>query len=453
MLGIIIITAGQDEAYRDYQKTIQNGVALEEIESHLSEEDFNQIQDAYGDEDARIWGTASDSKWRKVAPRDIALVYRGGKYIAQGRVVYTTENAELASQLWNTSRDSDGESAPWKYLTFLTDIEKIEVGAEAFNELVGYDSSYRPQGFTRVADFRLAEVRDSYDSIETAIADLTGAGIRVHEVEEETTETDEEEQETLADRLVRASEDGDRDVEFEKLVAKAFTRLGCETRWVEGGGDTDVEITAPVHTVVDTKARSRAQGVANIHATRINSHRKQRGADHAIVVSRHFPPSVIEDAEATDITTLTADRLVRLLELREEYGLPPEDLFELLTEPGAFQDDRIDELIERINSRTAGMESLLEVIEGLEHAKREVRDAGDLHWIIVGMSDPESAPEENAIEHALDFLSHPSLQIIEQDGEGFHLRTSTENAVEILRAIPALVERVDSDKSAEGTES
>jgi len=439
MTGIIIFTAGREDAFQDYQQSVKQGHPIPELESFLSDDDLNTLRETYEDDIAHLWGTSVESKWKKVGPGDVALVYRRGEYIAQGRVTYTTTNIDLAEEIWNTEGNPWDESNPWKYLTFVTDIEDISLDAKEFNKLVGYDESYRPQGFTRVADFRLEDIEKAHESVETAVSNLTGAGIRVHEVEDES-EDDEGEDEPLTDRIVAASEDGDRSEEFEQLVAQAFTRLGCETKWIEGGGDTDVEITSPVHTVVEAKSRSNPRGVDNINATRVDSHRQQRNADHAIAVSRHFPPSAIDDAQANGITTLTAERLVELLEVKKRYGVPPEEIFEWLAEPGAFQDDRLDQLMETVQERLRATETLLNVIEALEHAEGEVQTAGDLHWIIVGLSGPEDAPDEPVIKDALDFLAHPTLRIVESGENGFRLRTSYENALDVLTSIPSLIE-------------
>jgi len=58
-----------------------------------------------------------------------------------------------------TSTTAGGtKRALWEYMTFLTDVEEVDVDIEEFNELVGYDETYRPQGFTRVADKRLDQL-------------------------------------------------------------------------------------------------------------------------------------------------------------------------------------------------------------------------------------------------------------------------------------------------------
>jgi hypothetical protein len=190
MTGITIFTAGREDAFEDYRRSVKQGHSLDELSPYLTEDELASLRDTYEDDTAHLWGTSVESKWQKVSPGDIVLVYRQGEYIAQARVVYTATNVELADELWNTEGNPWDESNPWKYLTFVTDFEEISVDAEAFNELVGYDPSYRPQGFTRVADFRIENLESEYDSVETAVAELTGAGIRVHEVEEEEDDPD-----------------------------------------------------------------------------------------------------------------------------------------------------------------------------------------------------------------------------------------------------------------------
>ncbi len=132
---------------------------------------------------------------------------------SRGRVLRLSENHELAAHLWKDGVDHDRWDAdkPWKYLTFLTDIEEIEVDIEEFNELIGYDETYRPQGFTRVSDNRLDRLKDEYESVETALAELTEAGEKVHHVDD----TDDEQTTDLASRLETASTNGDDPDEFE----------------------------------------------------------------------------------------------------------------------------------------------------------------------------------------------------------------------------------------------
>lgn len=96
------------------------------------------------------------------------------------------ENYELTEHLWNDTVEHNrwDPDKPWKYVTLLTNLEEIAVGIEALNELVVYDETYRPQGFTRVADHRLDQIQGEYDSVKTALAEVTGTGEKVHHVDE-----------------------------------------------------------------------------------------------------------------------------------------------------------------------------------------------------------------------------------------------------------------------------
>ena len=318
-------------------------------------------------------------------------------------------------------------------MTFLTDVEDVDVDIEEFNELVGYDETYRPQGFTRVADKRLDQLAEK-KSVETAIADLTDAGERVHPVDDE----DNGPTPNLADQLRAASTDGDTYEEFEKLVAKAFSQLGCTADWIEGGGDTDVEIRFPEHVVVEVKARGDGR-VDSLEVTNVDKHRRQRGADHAIVVAPGFAPKVIDNAETTDLTTLAVDDLMELLDRRNRYGVPPEEILSLLTRSGAFQDDRLDLLDESIQDRIDAGETLLAVIRALERADGAVETAEDVRWIVVGMEDSDDVPTTEEVRSALQLLAHPTVGVVEQDEEGYRATTDYENGVQLVRSLGEVV--------------
>ncbi len=433
----MIFTAGRQDAYEDYKRSLKRGHPLEEIESYLTDEEFEDLKATSEDGRAHLWGSSVAGKWQNVEPGDIGFVYREGQFVSRGRVLLLSENHALAEHLWKDGVDHDRWDAekPWKFLTFLTDLEEIEVDIEDFNALVGYDETYRPQGFTRVADKRLARLRSEYESIETALADLTETGEKVHHVDDE----EDEQTPDLADRLKAASTDGSDPDEFERLVAKAFTRLGCQTNWIEGGGDTDVEIEAPRHVVVETKTRGSGK-LNSLEATNVDKHRRQRGADHAIVVAPGFTPKVIENATTNELTTIAVDDLLELLDRRERYAVPPEQTLELLTRPGAFQDDRLDLLDESIQNRIDAGETLLAVIRALEKADGPVETAADVRWIVVGMESSNEHPTETDVKEALQLLSHPSIGVAEQGEDGYRVVTSYDNAVRLVQSLQEIVD-------------
>ena len=436
MTGIVILPAGRDDAFEDYKQFIRDGHPIEDIESYLNDEDLELFRTTSDNDLVHVWGTSVDGTWRNVERNDIALVYHDGAFVARGQVLQLRHDPDLAEYLWreNVEHGRWNEESPWEYMTFLTDIEEVDVDIEKFNELVGYDETYRPQGFTRVADKRLNQLSGE-ESVETAIADLTDAGERVHPVDDE----DDGPTPDLADQLRAASTDGNAHEEFEKLVAKAFSRLGCAADWIEGGGDTDVEIRSPEHVVVEVKARGNGR-VNSLEVTNVDKHRRQRGADHAIVVAPGFAPKVIDNAETTELTTIAVDDLVELLDRREEYAVPPEEILALLTRSGAFQDDRLDLLDEYIQDRIDAGETLLAVIRALERADGAVETAEDVRWIVVGMEDSNDIPTTEEVRSALQLLAHPSVGAVEQDEEGYRVTTGYENGIQLVRALADVVQ-------------
>lgn len=449
MTGIAIITAGHEDAFQDYMRSVKEGHDPVEFEGFLSAEEVESVTDSETGK-VHLWGTTVDSKWQSVEAGDIALVYRDGRYIAQATVVQTRDDLDLAEHLWRVDGNPWDPERPWRYLTFLTNVTDIDVPVEALNELVGYQEEYIPQGFSRVSDARIRRVEESFESVETAVNELTGTGVRVHELDDETGEDElgTEGDADLGERLVAASCDGDRYDEFEELVAKAFSRLGFDARWIEGGDDTDVEITAPIHATVEVKARSGGT-LQSPDATRILEHADRHAADHTIVVAPGFAPAAIEDADRQGIVLLAADHLQALLERRDAYGVPPEVLAEYLIEPGAFQDDRLDQIDDVLRSRLDGMGDLVAVMEALQRADPEEGTAENLRLILKGMYDDEQVPTRQVIKQSLNLLAHPAVQLAEYSDGQYQPTTTTANAKLLLQRFGNLIEEIEESSGRE----
>ncbi|MCL9812604.1 hypothetical protein [Natranaeroarchaeum aerophilus] len=116
---------------------------------------------------------------------------------------------------------------------------------------------------------------------------------------------------------------------------------------------------------------------------------------------------------------------------------------EPLTRPGTFQDDRLDLLDESIQDRVDAGETLLAVILALERADGPVETAADVRWIVVGMQNSDEVPSERDVKSALQFLSHPSIGVVEQAEEGYRIVTSYENAVQLVRSVGEIVQSPD----------
>lgn len=125
-------------------------------------------------------------------------------------------------------------------------------------------------------------------------------------------------------------------------------------------------------------------------------------------------------------------------------------LSQYLTEPGAFQDDRLDQIDDDLRTRFAGTEELLSVIGALQRADPEEGTPENLRLILKGMYPDDQVPDQRVIEQSLNFLAHPSIQLAEYTDGQYQPITTTANAKIILRRFGALVDEVsDSKESAE----
>lgn len=175
-----------------------------------------------------------------------------------------------------------------------------------------------------------------------------------------------------------------------------------------------MEIRSLNHVVVEIKAR-RDGRVNSLEVTNVDRHRRQRGADHAIVVSAGFAPKFIENAETTDLITIAIEELLERLDRRDQCAVAPEEALNLLTRSGVFQDDRLDILDESIQARVKTGKILLTVIQALERADGPVEAAEDVRWTAVGMEDSDDIPTAEEIRSALQLPAYPSIGVVTQD--------------------------------------
>jgi len=245
----------------------------------------------------------------------------------------------------------------------------------------------------------------------------------------------------LSEKIVDASGDGSRNKEFEQLIAEAFRRIGCEAHWIEGGGDTDVEIQYPVETVVEVKTRSNSQTVQRVNASRIVRHKEDRDGEHALIIGPQFSPGAATDAEQNGITVLRADQLVTILDYREKYGLPPEIVFKQLQDPGLVEES-LEHLGGYAQTRISSLEMVHDIMKALEIFD-EPKSASNIHAAATAMSrqDRSTVPSKTEVRHTLQLLSHPSLSLVEvseDSGTRYELLTSSDNAMSVLRSFGSL---------------
>ena len=134
----------------------------------------------------RIWGTTETDGDKKqsaidrMGPEDCLLFYHDGEFVAGGIVGRTFENPDVGGLLWNNPES--------RYLftvkNFTDSVPTIE---EVWN-ILGYEGRQVVQGFTRVADERVSNIREEHGSLESLILKLDSEEPSPEEIEEQKSE-------------------------------------------------------------------------------------------------------------------------------------------------------------------------------------------------------------------------------------------------------------------------
>ena len=82
----------------------------------------------------------------------MVLIYNGGRIRFAGEIAAKVRNKELARYFW---REDDAGST-WELMYFIVNVEKTDVPIEKLNPLFGYQSNYRPQGFSMINEAAVA---------------------------------------------------------------------------------------------------------------------------------------------------------------------------------------------------------------------------------------------------------------------------------------------------------
>lgn len=88
------------------------------------------------------------SRWQKMKPGDIVLIYNRGYIRFIGEIAAKVRSRDLARYFW---RETESQKT-WELMYFIVNEEKVNVPLQKLNKLFGYQEHYRPQGFTMVND-------------------------------------------------------------------------------------------------------------------------------------------------------------------------------------------------------------------------------------------------------------------------------------------------------------
>jgi hypothetical protein len=173
MVNLFRITASSPEAYQHYIDTIERGFSLDSISRFLADKQTETLKNIYGDNLIRAWGATPGSgnikTWEKMEVGDPVLIYRKGNFEYYAFVTFKLHYPDLAKRLWRTN--TAGET--WEYVYFLDNLVEISVPRRVFNELLGYEDNFNPQGFTATNSKKLDDLKNRFGSIEAFLNHLS----------------------------------------------------------------------------------------------------------------------------------------------------------------------------------------------------------------------------------------------------------------------------------------
>jgi hypothetical protein len=161
----LVVAGGNVSAQRNFEDTIQRKRTLEEVRKFLTAQAIENLEKIYHASNFIVWGSVpgpmNESRWEKMTPGDVVLIYNNGRIRFAGEIAAKDRNKELARYFW---REDDGGST-WELMYFIVNEERTDVPIEKLNPLFGYQAHYRPQGFSMINEEAVSRFAQNYGDI------------------------------------------------------------------------------------------------------------------------------------------------------------------------------------------------------------------------------------------------------------------------------------------------
>lgn len=96
-----------------------------------------------------------------MTPGDVVLIYNNGHIRFAGEIAAKVRNKELARYFWKENETG----GTWELMYFIVNEERTNVPIEKLNPLLGYQSHYRPQGFSMINEAAVTNFAQNYGDI------------------------------------------------------------------------------------------------------------------------------------------------------------------------------------------------------------------------------------------------------------------------------------------------
>lgn len=161
----LVVAGGNPAAQRHFEDTIQRKRNLEEVRRFLPSREIENLEQIYHGSDFIVWGAVAgpmnESRWEKMAPGDVVLIYNSGHIRFAGEIAAKGRNVELARYFWKENETG----STWELIYFIVNEERTNVPIEKLNPLFGYQPHYHPQGFSMISEAAVSSFAQNYGDI------------------------------------------------------------------------------------------------------------------------------------------------------------------------------------------------------------------------------------------------------------------------------------------------
>jgi len=152
-------------AERHFQDTIRRKRHLCEIRQFLPSTEIKNLEKIYHNAPFIVWGAVpggmNATRWEKMKPGDILLIYNQGRVRFVGEVAAKVRSRDLARYFWR----EDSSGATWELMYFIVNEESVNVPLQKVNPLFGYKENYNPRGFSMINDEAVEDFVKHYGDV------------------------------------------------------------------------------------------------------------------------------------------------------------------------------------------------------------------------------------------------------------------------------------------------
>src|SRR5437879_6921006 len=142
----LVIAGGNSAAERHFEDTIKRKRTMDEVRRFLPTREAENLEKIYHSSNFIVWGAVpgpmNESRWDKMAPGDVVLIYNNGRIRFAGEIAAKARNKELARYFWKENETG----STWELMYFIVNEESTNVPIEKLNHLFDYQHNYHHQG-------------------------------------------------------------------------------------------------------------------------------------------------------------------------------------------------------------------------------------------------------------------------------------------------------------------